>query len=471
MKTSNKIIELLRYGFLILTMISLVGCSAGIESWIDDDVDEEFTNKTFSKKALQEDLYYLQKQMPAIHPVFDKKTDEHEITSKFQNLHSQIKDGMSRKDFFRVIGKINPYYKDGHSFIFPLLAEGTYAKDNGQHLFTLGVSVNGQSLFINKTYKHKTNGKTIKKGTKILSINGIVAEGILDELSEYGHGETADLRKHMSTLLFRYWLNAVYDWKSEFLLALEHEGEQNTITISNPNNWESAQDKLGDYWLETLPNKVAYLRIGTFDVDEDDGYEDFIEESFAQIQKQNLSKLIIDVRGNTGGQSDAGAEVIKYLTHKRLNQASSAIEKLNEDNNGLFGYKGKPGEIIEMDVINDELIEPVEAPKRYKGETIVLMDEMVYSAGIVFLTTIQDHNLAKLVGQPTGGHANQTGNMTPFYLPNTKLLVLAPSLYITRPSGEKSEHTVQPDVSIDNGTDTTPDRTLEASLELFSVDK
>jgi C-terminal processing protease CtpA/Prc len=250
---------------------------------------------------------------------------------------------------------------------------------------------------------------------------------------------------------------------------LEYDGKQTFLEISNPNNWESAQDKLGDYWLEILPNQVAYLKLGTFDVDEDNGYEAFIEESFAKIQKQYLSKLIIDVRGNTGGQTDAGAQVIKYLTDKTLNQASSAIEKLNEDNNGLLGYKGEPGEIVQLDVISDELIEPVEASNRYKGETIVLMDEMVYSAGIVFLTTIQDHKLATLVGQSTGGHANQTGNMSPFYLPNTKLLVLAPSLYITRPSGDTSEQVVIPDVIVNNDKDAMKDRTLEASLELFSI--
>jgi hypothetical protein len=450
-------------------MISLVGCSGGIASWIHDDVDQEFTKKAFSKTALQEDLDYLQKQMPSIHPVFDKKTDEHEITSKFQNLHSQIKDGMSRNDFFRVIGKINPYFRDGHSFIFPLLAEGTYAQENGEHLFDLGVSVKGESLFFNKTYKHKTNGETIKNGTKILSINNTEVETILQKLSEYGHGETANLRKHMSTLLFQYWLNAIYGWKGKFSLSLEYDGKQTFLEISNPNNWESAQDKLGDYWLEILPNQVAYLKLGTFDVDEDNGYEAFIEESFAKIQKQYLSKLIIDVRGNTGGQTDAGAQVIKYLTDKTLNQASSAIEKLNEDNNGLLGYKGEPGEIVQLDVISDELIEPVEASNRYKGETIVLMDEMVYSAGIVFLTTIQDHKLATLVGQSTGGHANQTGNMSPFYLPNTKLLVLAPSLYITRPSGDTSEQVVIPDVIVNNDKDAMKDRTLEASLELFSI--
>lgn len=463
----NTIKNTLRATVLVMSTIVLTGCSGGIESWIHDDVDQEFINQTFSEQALKKDLDYLYQQMQAINPVFDKKTDKKKIQSQLESLHDQIKDKMNRQDFFRLIGKINPYFQDGHSFIFPLLAEGTYAQEEGQQLFRFGVSVNDQSLYFNKTYKHQTDGKIIKKGTKILSINGKSVTSLLKELSEYGHGETANLRMHMSTLLFRYWLCAVYDWKGEFELLIEWEGEQTLITITNPDDWKSEEDTQGDYWLDVLPNQIAYLKIGTFDVDEDSDYYDFIEESFAEINKKNLTQLIIDVRGNTGGQSDAGAEIIQYLTDKSINQASSAIEKLNEDNNGFFGYKGKPGEIVELDVIDDELIEPVDVSKRYQGETIVLIDEMTYSAGIVFATTIQDHKLATLIGQPTGGHANQTGNMTPFYLPNTKLLVLVPSLYITRPSGDQSNSSVQPDVIVNKGQDLSIDKTLEVSLTSF----
>ncbi len=37
----------------------------------------------------------------------------------------------------------------------------------------------------------------------------------------------------------------------------------------------------------------------------------------------------------------------------------------------------------------------------------------LYTAAILFASTLQDHGLAPLVGRPTGGHANQTGNMMP----------------------------------------------------------
>ncbi|MEM7549432.1 MAG: S41 family peptidase [Bacteroidota bacterium] len=448
-------------------MLVITGCGGGMEAYIHDDVNEEFTTQIFTKKELVEDLEHLKTQMAARHPVYYELTDKGAITAKFASIESSIKAEMNRQDFFRLVGKLNPYFRDGHSLIFPLLAEGTYDEDKEQYLFPFGVFVNNQSLYINKTYQHKSNGRTIEKGTKAISINGVSGEAILKELAEYGHGETATLRMHMSTLLFHYWLHAIYGWQGEFQLVLEYGNNQESIVVSNPENWNKQLNKLGDNWLKVLPNQVAYLKLGTFDVDEESGYNEFIENAFAQIQEKNISKLIIDVRGNTGGQSDAGAEVIRYLTDEELNQGAAAIEKLSEDNNGLFGYKGKPGEVIEMDVLSSELIEPVEEAKRFRGEAMVLIDEMTYSAGILFATTIQDHKLAKLVGQPTGGHANQTGNLTPFYLPNTKLLVLAPSRYFTRASGDSRKHTVQPDVIVKKDTDASVDRTLRVSQDLF----
>ncbi|WP_102531852.1 S41 family peptidase [Shewanella sp. 10N.286.52.B9] len=458
----------MRTVLLFIMILATTGCGMGMDAWIHDDVNDDFTKQSFDQKALQEDLAYLQTQMAARHPVYHELTDEKAINEKFATMSSKIKNEMSRGEYFRLIGTINPYFRDGHSLLFPLLAEGTYAEDKKQNLFPFGVFTQNHSLYINKVYKNKSTGALIEKGTKVVSINGVAGETILKQLAEYGHGETANLRMHMSTLLFHYWLNAIYEWRGNFKLVLEHDNKQETMMLSSHGNWESEQNKLSDNWLKIIANQNAYLKLGTFDVDEESGFEDFVEDAFAKIKEMKVAKLIIDVRGNTGGQSDAGAEVISYLTDKKLNQASSVIEKLSNDNNGLFGYKGKPGEIIELDVIGSQIIEPVEPSKRFKGEVVVLIDEMTYSAGIVFATTLQDHKVAKLVGQPTGGHANQTGNLNPFYLPNTKLLVLAPSRYITRVSGDTSKQSIQPDVIVNKGKDTTVDMTLQVSQELFS---
>jgi hypothetical protein len=469
MKVMNRIKNILSNVFILMTLISIMGCSGGgIEAWIHEDVDNDFTTHTFSKKALQEDLDYLMSEMHKRHPVFEKITNEADISNKISTIRDRIHENMTRHEFFNVIGILNPEFKDGHSFVFPLLAEGTFAENQGKYLFPFGVMIHNNSLFLNKTYTNRFNEIKIEKGSKIVSINGLSGETVLKKLAEYGHGETETLRMHMSSVFFHYWLKAIYDWQGDFNVVFEHNSKKSNLVVSNPENWKSVQDHIGDNWLEVMPNQTAFLKLGSFDVDDDpSSYKELIENAFGEIQTKNISKLVIDVRGNTGGQTQAGAEVIKYLTNKKLNQASAAIEKLSKDTNGIFGYKGEPGEIIKMDVTNDAVIEPVDKSKKFKGKVILLIDELTFSAGIVFATTIQDHKLAKLLGQPTGGHANQTGNITTFHLPNTKLLVLVPCRYITRVSGDTSMHNVQPDLVVNESTDPNLDNTLQVALAIL----
>ena len=127
---------------------------------------------------------------------------------------------------------------------------------------------------------------------------------------------------------------------------------------------------------------------------------------------------------------------------------SRARERLNEDNRGLFGYKGRAGEMREMDLSRDGLIQPAPAAQRFCGRVVLLIDAMTYSAGILFATTLQDHGLATLIGEPTGGHANQTGNMEPVRLPHSGLVAYLPARIFVRPSGQAGAEPVRPDIAI-----------------------
>jgi C-terminal processing protease CtpA/Prc len=223
--------------------------------------------------------------------------------------------------------------------------------------------------------------------------------------------------------------------------------------------------------LEILSDNIGYLRLNSFDVDEHESqYKNFIETSFDSLSKQKVDKLIIDVRSNTGGQSDAGALVLRYLSNKDLSQVSKAYDRIHEGNAGWFNYRGKPGDIKELDLSTDGIIKPIEPEKQFKGKVLVLFDEMTYSAGIIFITVVQDHKLAQTLGRPTGGFANQTGNIEAFQLPNTKLTIYAPSRKFVRVNGNTTVHSVVPDVIINNmdSTSSATDYVLETSLKILN---
>jgi Peptidase family S41 len=420
-------------------ILLLFSCSS--ENLTDDEID-----KLYSPSALQTDVDYLLETLEKRHVNFYQRANKDSINFIKNRIKSDLTNEMDRKSFYKKIALLNPYFNDAHCLVFPLIDEANRAVSRGSKLFPFHVVLNEQGyLYPERSYQRVADQVLIEKTMRIEYINGIPAEEVIRTIEQYSHGETSRLRKHMTTLLFSDWLYTLYGWKDDFDLSL-NEGKV-SIVLKAVDEWKSMEINAVQYNRLERIGDVAYLRLNSFDVDEHlEAYEHFIDDAFATIKKDQIKKLIIDVRGNTGGQSDAGAYVLQYLTSKPLNQVSKAYERIHEGNAGWFNYKGEPGTLKTMNMDDEDIIEPITTDKRFNGEVLVLSDEMTYSAGIIFITNIQDHKMATLIGRPTGGYANQTGNIEAFRLPNTKLLVYAPARTFVRVNGDSTIHSVRPDI-------------------------
>ena len=420
---------------------------------------------TFTPQQLQEDVAHLIYNLEQRHIDFYQRANRDSVLHMRERVMAQLDRPMNRTEFFRVVGQLNPYFRDAHCLVFPLIEEADEQKENGQPPFPFHVVIDETgALRPERTYERASDGAQINKTWRIESINGIAADEILNTIERYSHGETKLLRRYMTTLLFADWLFTLYGWAGAFEIIFDKADAP--LRTQPGDSWKSLENNIVQYSrLEVLENEIGYLRLGSFDVDEhEDAYETFVEQAFDSLRNQNIHKLIIDVRGNTGGQSDAGALVLQYLTDRKLSQVSTAYDRIHEGNAGWLNYRGKPGIVKELDLSEDDLIKPIDSGKRFDGKTVVLFDEMTYSAGIIFITIVQDHKLARTIGRPTGGFANQTGNIEAFRLPHTQLLVYAPARKFVRPNGNASVHVVTPDVVV-----ARPDTTIEADHVLLQA--
>jgi hypothetical protein len=361
---------------------------------------------------------------------------------------------------------MNPAFEDAHTLLLP--ASANAGKAQNLHAFPLKVRLNSRDeLVVQGNWSTQEGHDKISSGALVKQINGQATSRLLDDLELYGHGETEELRRHMLGVMFPSWLSAVKGWSDTFRLEIEQDGSRRSVLISAGDSWTSdalasqaeapsLRDLGGGTWLLDLP---------TFDVDDDPAsYRTAIDKAFSTLRDAKASGLILDVRGNTGGQSDAGAQVIRFLADKPINQVSRARERLNQGNRGIFGYKGRVGDMREMDLSRDGLIKPAPKSERFNGNVVLLVDAMTYSAGILFATTLQDHGLAVLVGRPTGGFANQTGNMESITLPNTGLEAFIPARIFVRPNGDDRLAPVIPDILNPLG-EAAGDADLRAAME------
>lgn len=374
---------------------------------------------------------------------------------------------MNRTAFFRIVGKLNPYFRDAHCLVFPLREEADQRKMDGCGTFPFHVVLDASgNLRPERSYKREEDDFTVKGRWIIDSINGVSAAHLLDQIELYSHGETQQLRRHMTTLLFADWIFSIYGWCGDFDIKFKSGLH---VIVKSTDLWISLEQNVVQYnRLEVLYDTIGYLRLNSFDVDEaEDAFKSFITDSFDSLRDRKIDQLIIDVRGNTGGQSDAGAKVLSYLTSRDISQVSKAYDRIHEGNAGWLSYRGKPGEVKELNVSSDELIKPMGPDERFNGRTVVLFDEMTYSAGILFITVVQDHKLATTLGRPTGGFANQTGNMETFTLPNSGLTVYAPSRKFIRVNGNTTQHVVVPDVIVSFSSEVEGDAVLDQAIQML----
>lgn len=424
----------------VLLCFSIVSCSPPI--------DHEVLNASFEPGLLQEDLKYLVTELEKRHVDFYERAHRDSIQRMAASIRAQLDHSMNRTEFFRVVGQLNPYFNDAHCLVFPLTEEADAKKAEGCKPFPFHVVLDESGVLRpERSYVRQSDNTTVDKSWSLDSINGVSASMVLDRITRYSHGETFRLRRHMTTLLFADWLYTLYGWCGDYNLVFQ-AGEKK-IHVTRADDWQSLEKNVVQYnRLEIFEGTIGYLRLNSFDVDEhEDAYEDFIKNSFDSMARVKADKLIIDVRGNTGGQSDAGALVLQYLAHKKLAQVSRGYDRIHEGNASWFN-RGQLGELKEMDLSTDDMIKPVAPSKRFQGNVAVLFDEMTYSAGIIFITIVQDHRLALTLGRPTGGFANQTGNIESFRLPHTQLMVYAPARKFVRPSGNTAIHVVTPDVVV-----------------------
>jgi len=95
----------------------------------------------------------------------------------------------------------------------------------------------------------------------------------------------------------------------------------------------------------------------------------------------------------------------------------------------------------------DDWVSPQSDEYGYKGESFLLINAVSYSTAIVFATTLKDNQLATLIGQATGGFANQTAQGNLYNLPNSELRAYVPTKILLRPNGDDTVKGVQPHVA------------------------
>lgn len=190
--------------------------------------------------------------------------------------------------------------------------------------------------------------------------------------------------------------------------------------------------------LTLLPEQdLAIVMVSQFgDRDGEKSFPEQLEDCFRQANESGVSNLVVDLRGNGGGNDNYGAELVSYMATEEFGYFDR-IEVTDD-------YEG-PGGIIDKDgmrlVTTHRSLSPWKPAKhRFQGNVYLFEDGWTFSTAADVATVAHHNDFATLVGQESGGgyDGNTSGFSGRFNLPNSGLTVSLPKwMYVTANVGHE----------------------------------
>lgn len=322
----------------------------------------------------------------------------------------------------------------------------------------------------------------IPTGAAIVSLNGIPAQKISNDVIDLNTGEDRPFRAEFGASRFGFYLEALYKAHGKYTIVYKNGAVTQTVYIKGIRKKESDQfvsksttTSQSNFSLRVLEkDKTAIIDFRSFDWD---GYKPFIDSAFKVIKERGISNLVLNLIGDEGGDSDVGDDLFQYIYGKPFRQYDVSIEKnsrflkerLKEHrvnkplDSADMALLAKPNG--QLDTVKYPNIIPGDNPLRFDGKVYLLINIQTYSSASDFAQCFKYYKRGTVIGEETGGLVKSYGDIVPARLPNTQLEIsISSMLYNDIGTGENDWHGVVPDVKCD------PEKALDKALELIRKD-
>ncbi|WP_435578077.1 S41 family peptidase [Gilvibacter sp.] len=221
-----------------------------------------------------------------------------------------------------------------------------------------------------------------------------------------------------------------------------------------------------NFSLEEIDTNTALLNVASWSRD-----PQAMIKVIGQIESKGYSKLIIDLRDNTGGTLDAAVILGQYLTNQTVDAGTYITRSWFEQ---TADYPTQD-EIAQMDYLKEmsyaefgrmmqqpafRMIIPGHNNKVFEGEVMVLVNENTASTNEPLVHLIQQYHLGTLIGTKTAGNM-MSGR---FFKVSRKLRLFLPVAdYVTAEGIRLDQLGVTPDVQVSSG------QALDKAKELLGL--
>ena len=444
----------------------------------------------------RQDLDFLQRSLESAHYDLYVHTPRKQLDAAFRKVRAGLSGSMSSLDLVREFQPLVALGKIGHARIEFPVADYIAAAHKGGTVLPFDIRVEGKRVFVTHSYLAQSN---IAPGAEILRIGDLSAQQLVDQVGRYVSAERPYMVHAQMERFFPRWLWLMRgDFTATDIRGIGKDKRAFTTRVSGLPIGEVESQK--SVWTEALSTRevrilgdqIAYLRPGPFyqegsaDSMDTGPFRKFIDTAFADILASGATRLLIDLRGNPGGDNSFSDTMVAWFADKPFRfsddfsiKASPEIRRQfrhaldsGRDTSGVIRRmsdlidKRRNGERVRVDL---EMVLPKE--NRFAGKVYVLVDRHSYSNATSAAAMNQDYSFGKIIGEETADLPTSYASSAQFVLPHSGISVTYPKGYFVRPSKDKSLRGVVPDLPVSAEVFRAgPDAVLQTAVALVEQD-
>jgi hypothetical protein len=386
----------------------------------------------FSVEEMQEDFQFFRQTLEENHCCLYEYTAKPTLDSLFNEQYAKISEPMDPVAFYRILSPLTARVGCMHTSIW---MAGEFWDIDPDNCFPLQVRFVQGQLVVSGSY----NGlEEVPKGSILLGINDRPIFDIIGEMRTNLPSDAfnpyfidASIEKRFPMIYARMY---GFPESFEIIYVLPDMKTRKTAKLT-PADIQSVRAVVFRNF-QHPPLQVVYrdelstaiLTIPTFSYyDRVDYFRGFIDTVFQQIRERGIQNLVLDLRGNDGGDPFCAAPLFAYLQPEPLPYFAEPYGKYAE------------------------LAQPLPLPENhFTGKLYTLLNGYCGSTNGHFCSLLDNHHIGQFVGTPSGAtYTCNAGKNTEFRLPHSGMILLVGrSSFAAAVKGMDKTQAIMPDVPV-----------------------
>jgi len=413
--------------------------------------DSNPLTRKFPPALLQADFDLLRQALEEAHAGMYNYTSREEFNRLFNDTAQNIREPMAENEFLRLV---TPLIESIHCLHTSISPSNEYRKQlDGQKSF-LPIDLvfkAGRSYAL----RHLDKGIPVPAGSEILAINGMpmakITARLLGTIPSDGFIVTWKYRilDRDFPELYSLYIGCPESFRVDYMPPGEKKSKTAVLSPVTEKVLNSFRPGFDEIYKKCLnleiveEKKTAVMTIKTFvpgiierwRLD----FHNFLDSSFSELTEKGIERLVLDLRGNDGGDSGYLTELLTYLINEpfrfldRVDTPRVRYSFLEYTDKGIY-FNRTHYRLWERDAGGGYRLRgkwgKTYSPKDncFPGKLAVLIDGWSISAAADAAALLHDHKRAVFVGEETGGgyRGNNSGDFLNLTLPITKLRVRIP---------------------------------------------